>query len=253
MPIRRRLGFEMPHDGRLLEGFVEFRERAGAGEDHLRAGAEVGKAAGARAPAPLAPAALRRARVRAPSGDGRPRQRGSLHGPSACHPPADRAIHLPRRGDRGADRGRGRAPAAPARRSSSDADRAAGWACAPAKRLALDRQDIDLRRGVVHVRAGKQKRQREVPLHESTIGALGDYARQRDGTVNLRSCGRSANHISLIRHTRPGESRRRTGENRPRIAQVDSAVESKTGSPAATTPRQRSPCSSSTPATTRSR
>ena len=43
-----------------------------------------------------------------------------------------------------------------------------------------------------------------------------------EGTVNLRSCGRSANHISLIRHTRPGESRRRTGENRPRIAQVDS-------------------------------
>ena len=123
----------------------------------------------------------------------------------------------------------------------------------PGEALALDRQDIDLRRGVVHVRAGKQKRQREVPLHESTIGALGEYARQRDGTVNLRSCGRSANHISLIRHTRPGESRRRTGENRPRIAQVDSAVESKTGSPAATTPRQRSPYSSSTPATTRSR
>ena len=45
------------------------------------------------------------------------------------------------------------------------------------------------------------------------------------GTVNLRSCGRSANHISLIRHTRPGESRRRTGENRPRIAQVDSACQ----------------------------
>jgi haloacid dehalogenase-like hydrolase len=44
-----------------------------------------------------------------------------------------------------------------------------------------------------------------------------------EGTVNLRSCGRSANHISLIRHTRPGESQRRTGENRPRIAQVDSA------------------------------
>ena len=40
------------------------------------------------------------------------------------------------------------------------------------------------------------------------------------GTVNLRSCGRFANHISLIRHTRPGESRRRTGENRPRIAKL---------------------------------
>jgi hypothetical protein len=44
------------------------------------------------------------------------------------------------------------------------------------------------------------------------------------GTVNLRSCGGSPNHISLIRHTRPGESRRRNGENRPRIAQVDSAL-----------------------------
>ena len=40
------------------------------------------------------------------------------------------------------------------------------------------------------------------------------------GTVNLRSCGRSANHISLIRHTRPGESRRRTGENRPRLLKL---------------------------------
>ena len=28
--IRRRLGFEMPQDGRLLEGFVDFLERAGA-------------------------------------------------------------------------------------------------------------------------------------------------------------------------------------------------------------------------------
>ena len=28
--LRRRLGFEMPQDGRLLEGFVKFLERAGA-------------------------------------------------------------------------------------------------------------------------------------------------------------------------------------------------------------------------------
>ena len=28
--LRRRLGFEMPLDGRLLEGFVEFLEQAGA-------------------------------------------------------------------------------------------------------------------------------------------------------------------------------------------------------------------------------
>ena len=36
-----------------------------------------------------------------------------------------------------------------------------------------------------------------------------------EGTVNLRSCGRSANHISLLRHTRPGESRRRTRQKSP--------------------------------------
>jgi integrase/recombinase XerD len=30
LQIRRRLGFTMPQDGRLLEGFVEFCERAGA-------------------------------------------------------------------------------------------------------------------------------------------------------------------------------------------------------------------------------
>ena len=29
--IRRRLGFEMPQDWRLLEGFVDFLEQAGAG------------------------------------------------------------------------------------------------------------------------------------------------------------------------------------------------------------------------------
>lgn len=50
----------------------------------------------------------------------------------------------------------------------------------PGEALALDRQDVDLRHGAVHVRAGKQKKQREVPLHDTTISALRDYARQRD-------------------------------------------------------------------------
>ena len=30
LQLRRKLGFEMPQDGRLLEGFVTFLERAGA-------------------------------------------------------------------------------------------------------------------------------------------------------------------------------------------------------------------------------
>jgi integrase/recombinase XerD len=50
----------------------------------------------------------------------------------------------------------------------------------PAEALALDRQDVDLRHGVLHVRAGKQNKQREVPLHHSTISALREYARLRD-------------------------------------------------------------------------
>ena len=50
----------------------------------------------------------------------------------------------------------------------------------PAEALALDRQDVDLRDGVLHVRAGKQHKQREVPLHYSTISALREYARLRD-------------------------------------------------------------------------
>jgi integrase/recombinase XerD len=45
--------------------------------------------------------------------------------------------------------------------------------------LGLDRHDVDLAGGALHVRAGKPK-QREVPLHPTAISALGSYARQRD-------------------------------------------------------------------------
>ena len=71
----------MPQDGRLLEGFVEFLERAGAERITTELALEWARLPVRRAPAPLAPAALGRARVRALSGDGRPRQRGSRHGP----------------------------------------------------------------------------------------------------------------------------------------------------------------------------
>ena len=51
--------------------------------------------------------------------------------------------------------------------------------------------------------------------------AAGKVCVRLPGTVNLSPCRRSTNNISLIGHTRPGESRRRTGENRLRIAQLD--------------------------------
>jgi integrase/recombinase XerD len=46
--------------------------------------------------------------------------------------------------------------------------------------LGLDRRDVDLRDGALHVRAAKQHKQREVPLHPTTADALREYARLRD-------------------------------------------------------------------------
>jgi integrase len=45
--------------------------------------------------------------------------------------------------------------------------------------LGLDRQDVDLDDGALHVRA-RQHKQREVPLHPTTTRALRDYTRTRD-------------------------------------------------------------------------
>ena len=46
--------------------------------------------------------------------------------------------------------------------------------------LGLDRHDVDLDDGVLHVRIAKQHREREVPMHPSTTEALRAYVRLRD-------------------------------------------------------------------------
>ena len=46
--------------------------------------------------------------------------------------------------------------------------------------LHLDRDDVDLAQQVIVVRDSKFRKSREVPIHQSTVRALGDYARQRD-------------------------------------------------------------------------
>jgi integrase/recombinase XerD len=46
--------------------------------------------------------------------------------------------------------------------------------------LGLDRDDVDLDGGWLHIRRAKNDHCREVPLHESTIQALDAYARLRD-------------------------------------------------------------------------
>ena len=45
--------------------------------------------------------------------------------------------------------------------------------------LALDHRDVDLELGVLHVRDGKGRRHRDVPVHHSTTQVLRDYARLR--------------------------------------------------------------------------
>ena len=46
--------------------------------------------------------------------------------------------------------------------------------------LCLNRDDVDLARGVLTVQSSKFGRSRYVPVHESTRRALGNYAAQRD-------------------------------------------------------------------------
>jgi integrase/recombinase XerD len=179
--VRRRLGFEMPQDGRLLEGFVEFLERAGA----ERITTEL---------------ALKWARMPVHAHPHTWRQRLSVARGFARHlATIDPASEVPSKdllpGHRPritpyiyadaeiaaliAAAGKLRPPLRAARHQTL-IGLLAVTGMRSGEALGLDRDDVDLRHGTVHVRAGKQKKQREVPLHESTISALGEYARQRD-------------------------------------------------------------------------
>lgn len=51
--------------------------------------------------------------------------------------------------------------------------------------LALSRQDVDLRRGVLTVRLTKFRKSRLVPLHSTTVQALQTYAASRDRHVGI--------------------------------------------------------------------
>jgi integrase/recombinase XerD len=179
--VRRRLGFEMPQDGRLLEGFVEFLEQAGA----ERITTELALA-WARMPADAHP---HRWRQRLGVARGFARYLATID-PASEVPSKDL---LPARRPRIAPyiyadteiaalmaAARELKPRLRAARHETLIGLLAVTGMRPGEALSLDRQDVDLEHGVVHVRAGKQKKQREVPVHDTTISALGRYARQRD-------------------------------------------------------------------------
>jgi integrase len=83
--------------------------------------------------------------------------------------------------------------------------------------LALDRGDVDLEQGVLHIRDGKGRRHRDVPVHHTTTEVLRGYARLRD-----RACRRPetpAFFISTIGARVTGSRFHKTF--RKLIAQVD--------------------------------
>ena len=103
--LRRQLGFEMPQDGRLLEGFVEFLKQAGAERITTELALEWHGCRRARTARIGAAAVGRCADSRAISRRSTPPARFPPR--TVARPPAaDCPIHLHRAGDRGADRGR---------------------------------------------------------------------------------------------------------------------------------------------------
>jgi integrase/recombinase XerD len=181
LQLRRRLGFAMPQDGRLLEGFVGFLERAGAQRITTDLALDW-----ARLPEQAHPSywGQRLGVVR-----GFARHLATLDPASEVPPPDLLPTHRPRiapyiyTDDQIAAlmAAAGRlTPPLRGLRHQTLIGLLAVTAMRPAEALALDREDVDLRHRVVLVRTGKQKKQREVPLHDSTVAALRDYVRQRD-------------------------------------------------------------------------
>jgi integrase len=171
----------MPQDGRLLEGFVEFLERAGAQRISTELALEwarlpvhahphywrqrLGVARGfARHLATIDPAS------EVPSKDLLPGHRPRIAPYIYTDEEIAALIAAARR----------LRPPLRAARHQTLIGLLAVTGIRPGEALGLDRQDVDLRHGVLHVRAGKQKKQREIPLHDTTTSALREYGRRRD-------------------------------------------------------------------------
>lgn len=164
--IRRRLDFTMPQDARLLEGFVGFLEQA----DAPRITTELALA-WARLPVNVHPFTWRQ---RLTVVRGFARYLATVD-PASEVPPVDLLPgHRPRispyiysEAEITALMAAARqlAPRLRAARHETLIGLLAVSGCRPGEALGLDRGDVDLTHGVVHIRAGKKNKQRQVPLH----------------------------------------------------------------------------------------
>ena len=180
LTVRRRLGFELKQPGRTLEDFVEFMQRVGVervttelavmwatsvqAHPHRwrrRLGVVRGFArylstidpATEVPPEDLLPAAL-------------PRVAPYLYSPGEIHALMAAARAL--------------SPRMRAATFETVIGLLAVTGMRPGEALGLDRADVDLSGGALHVRAAKQNKHREVPLHDTTTVALRKYSRLRD-------------------------------------------------------------------------
>jgi integrase/recombinase XerD len=179
--IRRRLGFELRADGRLLERFVDFAERAGA--VHITTELAL---AWARQPQDAHPHRWRQrlGMVRAfaryvatidpssevPAEDLLPATRQRV--PPYIYSQDEIAALM--------QAARALKPSLRAATFETLIGLMATTGLRLGEALGLDRRDVDLDDGALHVRAAKQSKQREVPLHPTTTDALREYACWRD-------------------------------------------------------------------------
>ena len=178
--IRRQLGFQLREEGRLLDGFVGFLEQAGAERITTKL-------------------ALMWATSTRAHPHWHRRRLGVVRGFARYLATLDPASEVPSKDLLPAHRPRvapyiytdaeitaliaaaGRlTPPLRAARHQTLIGLLASTGLRPGEGLGLDRQDVDLRHGALHVRAAKHNKQREVPLHETTTAALREYARARD-------------------------------------------------------------------------
>jgi integrase/recombinase XerD len=178
--IRRQLGYQLKLDGQLLEDFVGFLEQAGASRITTELALEWAKL----------PAGARAHRWRQRLGIVRAFARYlATIDPLSEVPPVDllpaRPVRIPPHVYSNAETvalmSAARALSPPLRAATFET--LIGLLAVSGLRLGealrLDRQDVDLASGALHVHA-KRAKQREVPVHATTTAALGKYARLRD-------------------------------------------------------------------------
>jgi integrase/recombinase XerD len=178
--IRRRLGFQLTSDQRLLENFVAFLEQAGA----QRITTELALM-WARLPVEARP---HRWRQRLGIARGFARYLATIDPDSevpskdllpARQPRLAPYIYSPTEITALLDAAGALTPPLRAASHRTVIGLMATTGLRLGEALGLDRQDVDLPDGAVHVRA-RQSRQREVPLHHSTTEALREYAWARE-------------------------------------------------------------------------